>query len=213
MGLDLNPLGKPTQGNEKEFDRLFQEIKNSSGDDRHKLISRWLEIQSSPYETLNTPKIGIDAEATNWVIEHFRKLENPGETEDEHIEKYFGQYLPQLIAPCDGIPMYSNSAINAASRQSFRGQFIVDDCADIVGQEIIDRLYTSSLAKELLQLGEDIYSIAKEYSKTNGVEFTEDLKVSDAEEKSPELNAHILFSLAKWCKFWGSKGHGFEADY
>ncbi|MDX3775755.1 hypothetical protein QE250_16705 [Chromatiaceae bacterium AAb-1] len=213
MGLDLNPLGKASAGNEEEFEQLFLDIGISSGDERQKKINRWFEIQLSPYETLNTPRIGIDKEATNWVLEHFRKPEETSETEEEHIQRYYGQYLPQLTPASDGVPIYSNSAINAAAIYSFRGQFIVDDCAEIVGEGIVNRLYTSLLAKDLVQLGEDLYQVAEQYSKENNVEFTENIATSDAEDKTPELNAHILFSAAKWCKFWGSRGHGFEADY
>lgn len=213
MGLDLNPLGKPIPGKENEFAELFHEIKTASRGDKQQVLDRWFEIQTSPYETLGTPRIGIDDAATMWVLERFRKQEDPGETEDQHIKKYYGSYLPPLTPVCDGIPVYSNSAINAAAIHSFRGQFIVDDCADIVGEEIIGRLYTSALAKDLLELGEDLYRIARRYSSDNDVEFVEAIRTSDAEEKTPELNAHILFAAARWCEYWGSRGHGFEADY
>lgn len=213
MGLDLNPLGKPLPGHEDEFNRLYQELGSAPDTERQRRLDRWFEIQISPYETLGTPRIGIDKEATDFVLEHFRKQEDPDETEEEHINRFYGQYLPQLLKDCDGIPVYSNSAINAAPIYSFRGQFIVDDCADIVGQGIIDRIHTSGLDEKLTQLGYDLYEVAKHYATSQNVEFTEHIRVSDAEDKTPELNAHILFSASKWCSYWGTRGHGFEADY
>lgn len=73
MGLDLNPIGKAQSGYETEFIDLFNKISLSSGIERDKLLEKWFSIQISPYETLHTPRIGIDQEATDWVIKKFRE--------------------------------------------------------------------------------------------------------------------------------------------
>lgn len=146
----------------------------------------------------------------------YKKIQGRGgqsKSEDEHLKKHHGLYLPMLIKPCDGIPVYSNYSIGAAQVFSFRAQFIIDYCSDIVGTEIIDRLYTNVLPVDLKQLGEDIRKIAKKYAHDNKVDFVEEFRSSNFEDDSPELKAHILFAMEKWCGFWADQGHGAEADY
>jgi hypothetical protein len=213
VGLDLNPLGKPKKGFEAEYSKLFQSINNLEGSDREKALKRWFEIQISPYETLNTPRIGIDDSATKWVLEQFAKNTDGSETEQEHIKRHYGVYLPKLSLPSDGIPVYSNSGFGIASIHSFRGQFLVDECSDIAGSKLIERLYGNCLSKDALALSNKFIAVTKEYAGKNNVDYVANLRSIDADEKSPEMNAHILFSFCKWLRFWSENGHGFEADY
>jgi hypothetical protein len=213
VGLDLNPIGKPKKGFEEEFRELFNTINDLTGAKRDKGISRWFEIQVSPYETLKTPKIGIDTVATNWVLEQFSKNTDDSETEEEHIKRHYGIYLPRLSPASDGIPVYSNSALGIASIHSFRGQFIVDDCSNIVSPELIESLYSNCMSEDAVALSGQFFGVANRYAIEHKVEHVENLQKVEAEEKSPEMNAHILYSFSKWLRFWGEHGHGFEADY
>jgi hypothetical protein len=73
MGLDWNPLGKPKPGFEQEFERVFkllgEQPDNAVG--RDALNQRWLEIQITPYETLQAPQVGVSDAATEWALVRF----------------------------------------------------------------------------------------------------------------------------------------------
>ncbi|PTY38436.1 hypothetical protein BGP77_12045 [Saccharospirillum sp. MSK14-1] len=198
---------------EQEFNRLFHEIPQLTGEERQQKMNRWFDVQISPYDTLETPRVGVDQQATDWLREHYRKEGIADQTEEEYLQKHHGVYVPRLTKPCDGIPVYSNSGLNMAAIHSFRGQFVVEDCSELVGVSNLDRLYQNTLAEDALLLAEDIQTLAKTYALKEGVAYVEHLKSVDAADTSAAQNAHILFSLAKWLRYWGFRGHGFEADY
>jgi hypothetical protein len=230
MGLDWNPLGRPRPGHEEEFAGLFRTLfanpvnvgllekllRRLRGFDREKLSARWFEIQISPYEALDAPRVGSDPPADEWARQYYRNM--PGEkkaekTEAEFLKEMSGYYVLQLVPACDGIPMYSNGGMGYVERFSFRGQFLVNDCKDIIGSGLVEQAFQTCLAPGLASLGAALMEKAVEYAARNNVSHVADVRQPDFEEGSPEGNAHIVFSAAKWCNFWSSRGHGLEAYF
>jgi hypothetical protein len=226
MGLDWNPLGRPKPGHEAEFERLFKRIAELPTDvswlgrvfrrlvgaaDPEAIRKRWFEIQTTAFETLEAPKVGKSADATAWALERYREQKEPKRTEQEFLKEMDGFYVVTLAPPCDGIPVYSNGEFGYVERFSFRGQFLID-CKDIIGEALLEKCYVSCLAPGLAALGHELRAWALSYAGQQGVLQVEHLRSPDGfEENSPESKAHILFSAARWCEYWSSRGHGLEA--
>ena len=96
---------------------------------------------------------------------------------------------------------------------SFRAQFIAVDCEDVVGPKLLEKCYQSCLAPGLAALGAELRACAAGYAAQNSVAGVETAREVEAEEGSPAMKAHILFSAARWCEYWSSRGHGMEAYF
>ena len=225
MGLDWNPIGKPKPGYEDEFVSLFVQLgesvdwgwfeklrRRSKGTDRESLLSRWTEIQTSPHETLGAPQVGSSAEADAWARQRYKELQPSEISEREFVEDLRGVYVLDLVPPCDGLPYYSNWTLGYVERFSFRGQFL-RDCEDVISAETFEKCYVSCLAGELATLGQELRASAASYARSKHLEHIEFAAAGDFEEKSPESKLHILYSAARWCEYWSSRGHGLEADW
>lgn len=228
MGLDWNPIGKPKPGYEEEFERLFhmlvgnpqnegwllEKIKHVFGlRTREAASKRWFEIQISPFVTIQAPQVGEDPRADEYARQRYREKPPKNKSEEQFLEELKGHYVVALATPCDGIPVYSNGPFGYVELFSFRAQWIVIECRDIVGYALIERCYRSYLARDLMSLGKDVLERAAAYAAKHGVSGVEGIRVLDAPKASPEAKAHILFSAAKWCEYWSSRGHGLEACF
>ncbi len=227
MGLDWNPIGKPKPEHEEEFEQLFKLLGDSTasmtwrerikrllrGVDREAAKQRWFEIQISPFETLNAPRVGMDPKADEWARRQFRENAKAGETEEKFLEELRGHYVLALAPPCDGLPLYSNGSAGYVELFSFRAQFIANDCKEIVGDALLEKCYRSSLAPGLASLGGELKACAGNYALAHGVSHVADKRDIEAGEDSPDRKAHILFSAARWCEYWSSRGHGLEAYF
>ena len=224
MGLDWNPLPKPKPGFEQESERLFELLgelpakvgwfeklrRRRKGIDRDALDRRWNEIQITPYETLQAPQVGISDAATEWALLRFAEIKDQKPTKDEFLQEMNGYYVLDLVPKCDGIPWYSNGGMGYVEKFSFRAQFL-SSCEHIIGRDTLEKCYISCLAPGLNALGQELRTWAVSYSVREGVAQVEHIEKPDFELETAESNAHILFSAARWCEYWSSRGHGLEA--
>jgi len=224
VGLDWNPIGKPRPGHEDEFARLFKQLGDLSvnvgwverlrrrlvGIDRAALHRRWNEIQVTPYETVGAPRVGESAEADAWALSEYANREDQRLSQNEFMRQLAGYYVLALVPECDGLPYYSNSPIGYVERFSFRAQCL-RDCEDVIGTSTLEKCYVSCLAPGLEALGNELRAWATSFAKWNSLQHMEFIREAQFEEKSAESKAHILFSAARWCEFWSSRGHGLEA--
>lgn len=225
MGLDWNPLGKPKPGKEDEFASIFVQLGESGdwgwfekirrrrqGRDRESLLERWSEIQITPQETVGAPQVGSSAEADAWARQRYKELQLADVSESEFMAQMQGEYVLALAPPCDGFPYYSNWTAGYVERFSFRGEFL-NECEDIISAETFEKCYVSCLADGLARLGEELRACATSYARDKNLEHIEFVASVDFEEKNPESKLHILYSAARWCEYWSSRGHGLEADW
>ena len=194
MGLDWKPLNKPKKGMENEFKNLFEildgrkktklsffdKILGKKSYNETEVQNRFFEISTTPYETLNAPRVGFDTKATEWAKQNFENRTDKALHDEAHV---------------------------------FRGKFL-DDCEKIMGPELYNEAYSSKLAEEAIDYGNRILSLANTYAKENNLEHLRNVRnPPDADEFSPESLVHILYSSAKWVKWWGERGHGYEAYF
>lgn len=224
MGLDWNPIAKPKPGHEDEFARLFKVLgdlpvnvgwtkkmfRRLRGIDREAIDRRWREIQITPYETLQAPRVGTSPDANAWALSQYSNRKDKSLTTEEFVRQMHGYYVLDLVPRNDGLPWYTNAGMGYVERFSFRAQFL-RDCESIIGSETLERCYTSCLAPGLAALGHELRAWAVSYSSREGLEHVEKVDRPEYEPESIEHKVHVMFSAARWCEFWSSRGHGLEA--
>jgi len=216
MGLDWLPLGKPKPGHEAEFLNLFEELLLFQKKDAA-MQTRWEEIQISPYETLGVPRVGFDPEADRWAAEQYpkRPWKKLFVSRRKFMRVLHGYYVEDLVPPIDGLPHYSNGGVGSyCDVLSFRGKFL-EYCEDALDEELIGEAWTSHNAADLMDYGARLRDRAVAYAEKEKVSNVLPFRDSpDTEElEDPASQAHIVISAARWCAFWGERGHGMIADF
>ncbi len=224
MGLDWNPVGKPKPGHEEEFVRLFKVLgelpvnvswsdkllRRLRGIDREAIDKRWREIQLTPYETLLAPQVGRSPEADAWALEQYPNRKDKSVSAEQFMKDMSGYYVLDLVESNDGLPWYSNSGMGYVERFSFRAQFL-RDCEAIIGNDTLEKCYVSCLAPGLESLGHELRAWATSFAAREGLQHVEHVQRPSFETETREHQVHVLYSAARWCEFWSSRGHGLEA--
>jgi hypothetical protein len=161
---------------------------------------------------VGAPQVGSSAEADAWARERYKELQSSDPSESEFMQEMQGHYVLALAPPCDGFPYYSNWTAGYVERFSFRAQFL-HDCEDIIPEDTFTRCYKSCLASGLAMVGQELRACATSYARALHLEHIEFVADGDFEEKSPESKLDIIYSAARWCEYWSSRGHGLEADW
>ena len=223
MGLDMRPMGKPKPGFEKRYLEIFKmisenKIPNPSLIDKlrgkkfpteEELLEEWYANQITTYETIKAPRVGRDKAADLWIREKYEELEQKPPLE-EFLKDYDGYYVIELAKEKDGVPVYIS--LNQ-DENVFRGKFL-EDCVDLIGEELVAEAWNTKLAKETLEYGKNLMEVADSIAKQKKLEYLKEQRFPpDTDEDTIESKLHIVFSLAKWLIFYGKNGHGYEADF
>lgn len=236
MGLDITVLGKPLPGHEAEFHKLLRLLSIANGvmqDDAPRpgfwkrllgaaspqmsnaeiaaKTDRFNAISLPPYAVLGAPVVGQDAAADAWVTEQAKAM---GENPDQMRAGMAGYHVLQLLADCDGLPVYSNGGMGYnVDETSFRGAFL-DLCIDALPLAEAEAAWQVMTASELLAYGERLTDHARRFAEANGLLAQLGQRRLDwQDETSPQAQLHIVDSLARWAMFWGSRGHGAYPDF
>jgi len=219
----MRPMGKPKQGFEKRFVEIFEmvtqdkipqptffdKLKGKKQPTKDELLKEWFENQIQTYETIKAPKVGRDKEVDEWVKQQYLESDKKL-TEEEFIKEYDGYYVIELAKEIDGVPMYISLQ---QDRNVFRGQFL-QDCSDLIGEELVSEAWNTKLADETLDYGQRLMKVADEIASKNNLQYLKEQRLPpDGDEDSIESKLHIIYSLAKWLIFYGKNGHGYEADF
>jgi hypothetical protein len=209
MGLDWNPGSKAKPGFETEWRELWLKLHSKTCLFREDKKKRFAQIATTAFETLRTPRVGFDASATEWAKTTFPNRVDKSLTEDVFIERMRGFYVLDLIAPCDGLPRYTNGHPGGyVERYAFRGQFL-KDCQDILGKDLLESGYVSKLPEDTVEHGDKLLESAAAFAASRNLNLTQ---VHLAEEPDTvEFHLDVVLAAGKWCQFWGEKGHWLEA--
>jgi hypothetical protein len=208
MGLDWNPGNKAKPGLEAEHEKLVRSIKSGSVADQEAALARFSEISINAYETLQAPRVGYDAEATQWAKEIYAQ-QQPELPEAEWLEQYKGYYALELLPPCDGLPRYTNAPITDVEEFSFRAQFL-QDCVDIIGEDLLKSSYELKLPAELMAYGKQLITRAEQHAAQHGLDLAQ---LDEDTAKGIERQLHIVLSAGRWCVFWAERGHMLDPYY
>lgn len=210
MGLDWNPANKPKPGLEDEFWDLFDLLSRESFDDNDPRLARFHEISITAFETLNAPRVGIDAQATDWA----RKIhaENGDKTPvDKWLAEIHGVYVVGLAPPCDGIPRYSNGSTGGYVEPfSFRAQ-VLESCQEIIGEELLNRAWNHMRPLELRDYGLALQESARRFALEKDINL--DAIDCPEDDESLEFQLDVVASAGRWCLFWAGHGHPLEAYF
>jgi hypothetical protein len=223
MGLDWRPIGKPKRGFEARYKQLFRIIQNKEIQElsffdkligkklesEEELLEEWFANTIPAYEVIKAPRVGRDKLAGDWIIRKYEESDK-SLSQEEFIKQHQGYYVIELAEELDGVPMYFAMG---QDENVFRGQFL-NDCEDLIGQELLNEAWNSKLAVDTLIYGEQLMAIADKIAAENNLLYLKDQRLPpDIDEQSIESKIHILYSAAKWLIFYGKNGHGFEADF
>ncbi len=213
MGLDMRPLSKPKAGKEQRFYELYSLIpsENLSPDQREQLLEEWFALGIPSYETIKAPQVGRDAQADAWLREQYDADDNPDKPPfDEVYQDYQGYYVIELAPEQDSVPVYRAFGQDA---NVFRGQFLAD-CQELIGEDLLNEAWSNHLAEEAVDYAHRLIAAVTPIAQQHGLEYLKDqYEPPEAEPESLESQLHIVYSLARWLIFYGSRGHGYEADF
>ena len=210
MGLDWNPGPKAKPGSEKEFSELWQKLHAKFCFFREKKIARFRQITITAFETLSVPRVGFDAAATDWAQQKaFPNRQDKTLTEEVFLRQMHGFCVLDLVAPCDGIPRYSNGHPGGyVERYAFRGQFL-KDCVEIIGEELLESGFVSKLPEDTMAYGDQLLEAGTRFSSQHGIDLS---RIHLAEDPDAiEFRLDVVFSAGRWCRFWAERGHWLEA--
>jgi hypothetical protein len=223
MGLDMRPMGRPKPGFEKRFieifemvtkdkipqPTLFDRLKGRKFPTRDDLLQEWFANQIQTYETIKAPKVGRDQEADQSMINKYNELKEKPSLE-QFLKEHEGYYVIELAKEQDGVPVY---IAMGQDENVFRGQFL-QDCIDIIGEDLVNEAWESKFANEALDYGNRLMEMADKLATEKNLEYLKSQRFPpDSDERSIESKLHIVFSLARWLIFYGKNGHGYEADF
>lgn len=223
MGLDMRPMGKPHPGFERRYEQIFWIIQGTEKQElslldklkgkkiisKDDLLKEWFENQIPPYETIKAPRVGRDKDADEWIKAKYLETDKKM-SESAFIKEYEGYYVIELAKELDGVPMY---IAMGQDENVFRGQFM-QDCSDLIGEELVAEAWNTKLADEALDYGKRLMKVADKIASENNLEYLKAQRAPpDTNEDSVEWKLHIVYSLAKWLIFYGANGHGYEADF
>ena len=213
MGLDMRPLSKPKAGKEQRFYELYSLIpsENLSPDQREQLLEEWFALGIPSYETIKAPQVGRDAQADAWLREQYDADDNPDKPPfDEVYQDYQGYYVIELAQEQDSVPVYRAFG---QDENVFRGQFLAD-CQELIGEDLLNEAWSNHLAEEAVDYAQRLIAEVTPTAQQHGLEYLKDqYEPPEAEPESLESQLHIVYSLARWLIFYGSRGHGYEADF
>ena len=213
MGLDMRPLSKPKAGKEQRFYELYSLIpsENLSPDQREQLLEEWFALGIPSYETIKAPQVGRDAQADAWLREQYAADDNPDKPPfDEVYQDYQGYYVIELAPEQDSVPVYRAFG---KDENVFRGQFLAD-CQELIGEDLLNEAWSNHLAEEAVDYAQRLLAAVTPIAQQHGLEYLKDqYEPPEAEPESLESQLHIVYSLARWLIFYGSRGHGYEADF
>ena len=213
MGLDMRPLSKPKAGKEQRFYELYSLIpsENLSPDQREQLLEEWFALGIPSYETIKAPQVGRDAQADAWLREQYDADDNPDKPPfDEVYQDYQGYYVIELAPEQDSVPVYRAFG---KDENVFRGQFLAD-CQELIGEDLLNEAWSNHLAEEAVDYAHRLIAAVTPAAQQHGLEYLKDqYEPPEAEPESLESQLHIVYSLARWLIFYGSRGHGYEADF
>lgn len=211
MGLDWNPMGRPKQGHEPEFEAIFRALESEpNAPGREAWLERFQAISEPPYSTLNAPRVGIDPAADEWLAKRLPDASKLAEAK----EQMRGLWVLDLMPPCDGFPRYSNYATSGGKegyeRYTFRAEFL-NDCVDAIGEKLHLVAHENLLARDLKLYAEALEEKIRPWAEKNGVaHLATATEAPKAEPRTPAAIADIVFSAIRWSRFWAERGHGLE---
>jgi hypothetical protein len=229
MGLDWNPASRPRPGREDEFHRTHKALiavanrpplqaklreffaqRFQLGKPEAQLWSDFEAVAITPYETLGAPRVGFDEVATNWAKAEYAKLQRPPATLDVFLKQMRGHHVLDALPECDGLPVYGNGrAYSGIDHYSFRGQCL-KACNAVLTKSLLEEAWEEHDAAMLLDYGNRLAEAARAFAEKNAtIEWLTRRDPPDA-DGGPIHETHVVSSAAKWCRFWGERGHGLE---
>ena len=226
MGLDwMVDKRKPKPGFEKEFETVSKQYNDAADEESEEKANKRLEeISDSAYAVIGSPRVGIDAEATQWFKEKIYepnyerakdeqtreiKSENTWDrrnTEfiahwlrpfEEVLKDSTGNWVPDLAKSREG---HATITGMMTSPIDFRGKVI--GRLDWLSADAQNEAYEDHSAEQSVQYADKLEEELNEYLKSHPNAI-----------KDEDSDARYVRDAIEWLRFWGKNGFGFHAWY
>jgi hypothetical protein len=85
------------------------------------------------------------------------------------------------------------------------------DCKEIIGEQLLLAGWSSKLPEDTVGYGDTLHEAASKFATTRSMDTA---KIHCSQEpESDESRLDVVFSAARWCRFWGARGHWLEACF
>lgn len=195
MGLDWQLMNPPRPGKARELRALRKRIESLSGARREKAIARLGALEADPLLHIGAPRIGLDAEATEYLRAQWRAGKHGKRTWKATLAKFRGAGVVSLAKERDAIPY----APAFSGPLDFRGQQLAF-AADMIGQPLVDEAWQHHSAREMVDYAERLDAALARHRKRRPIRG-----------QRARAIAAIVDGAVRWLRFWGSAGWRYHA--
>ena len=215
MCLDLVVESCAKPGHEAEWRRIlkraFAEQELSPAE-----TARFNDISIPGDQRIGAPRVGFDKAAEAWITQA-RQARTPEEVAGV-LAEFHGYYVLRL-APCDGVPEYSNACCyDGTDETSFRGAFL-KDCTDVLSKALRNDAWNSKFPEDAIAYGQALLAAADAAEKAGPAPKPRSTLLSRIGVMRPSTaqpvpladQLAITRAAGRWFIFWGGRGHAIRA--
>jgi hypothetical protein len=174
------------------------------------------------WQPLGKPKPGHEAEFDKLYEEIFH-FDNKDESLWEQLWAVAISPYETLGAPRVGVDAVADRwAAEEYSKRAWKRLFVsrrakfFNFCEDMLGEELSGEAWVHHRPAELTDYGTRLRDHAAAFAEGQGVAAVLGQRLlpeSITDWEDPAVKAHIVDSAARWCLFWGGRGHGMYPDF
>ena len=242
MGLDwLVHKTKPREGSVRRYHRLTRKLDRLTDADapaavRKKVEGALAEVSISAFEVIGAPRIGVDAEATEWFRKEVYEVQQQAVAEElekpppgdpakpkwaEQNEAFIlhwgrpfhvvlaeetGKYVSELAKNKDGLGRYIGMMCSAVD---FRGQCVAT--AVVLRDDLCDEAYRDHSAEECLDYADRLEKVLEEFKRGHDDWRSATATGDYGKNILVADEVEVVEAAVKWLRFWGGHGFGYDA--
>jgi hypothetical protein len=182
------------------------------------------ELEINPFAVLDCPRVGIDPEATAYVVKQYSEYGRP-----EFLERYptleswlkanHGKYVPELAKNKDGLGKITGIVTGP---ESFRGK-VIGYAEKIIGQKLAEQAYQDMDPEEMESYANALEQKVQDWRDENetAIDYYMDKIggcVNDGPYEDPEMRDLLdstwdCENAVTWLRFWAKHGFSMHAWY
>lgn len=235
MGLDwMLSESKPKDGCAAEYARLKTKLEALNDDEKltekqHNAIRSDLRaalgrVSINAYEVVEAPRVGIDAEATEWFKKNvFKPMQLRIATEKlkaapdarfiahwdrpfaEILKEQTGKWVAELAKKPEGIASITGMMCSALD---FRGKAVAT--STVISEELRNEAFDDHNADACVDFADRLEASLDEYQAEHADWQTRKERDEYGSDVDVKDDVEVLESAVKWLRFWGENGFGYS---
>lgn len=201
MGLDWQLIAPAKPGKTTALRALRKKLEKMQANDGNQneidRVAEGLEaLEVSPLDFLDTPRIGIDESATEWLRARWKAGHYKPHTWKALVQRCHGEAVLALAQPKAGLPIAQGMF---AGGLDFRGQQL-GFAEAIIGEELVSEAWNNHTAAEMVDYAARLQT-KLDASRAKRGRVSPETKDTQA----------LIEGAIEWLHFWGSHGFSYHA--